>query len=112
MAVKYKDFFKFKSYFPHFLALSGCQSFNFPFQIEFITRYIPAHVKIHLIGHSFGSYVITQLLKNEEINKRIHKAYLLFPAIDHVGGKQKICRQNYEKTHELNDFRIIQRKND
>lgn len=43
-------------------------------------------MKIHLIGHSFGSICIMELLKDPEINSLIHKAYLLFPAIDHVGS--------------------------
>lgn len=54
-------------------------------KVDFLEKYVPSDVKIHLIGHSMGSYIITQLLKNESINEKIIKSYLLFPTIEYIG---------------------------
>lgn len=51
-------------------------------KIEFIKRYIPEDVKIHLIGHSVGCKVAMDLLKHEEIGSRIHQCYFLFATIE------------------------------
>lgn len=51
---------------------------------EFITKYVPENVKIHFIGHSVGSWVILELLKNPEIEKRVRLSYLLFPTIERM----------------------------
>lgn len=53
-------------------------------QAEFIRRYIPADVKIILIGHSIGSYMSIELLKFEDINRRIQHAYFLFPTFEYM----------------------------
>lgn len=53
-------------------------------KVEFIERYVPANVKIHLIGHSIGAWMVLQLLKDENIKKRIQKCYLLFPTIERM----------------------------
>lgn len=58
---------------------------KFPFpQIEFIRRYVPADVKIHLIGHSIGAWIALELLKVDDISERIHQCYCLFPTIEHM----------------------------
>ncbi|XP_023164862.2 lipid droplet-associated hydrolase [Drosophila hydei] len=53
-------------------------------KIDFIKRYVPRHVKIHLIGHSIGAWMILQLLKEPEIRNRIKKSYLLFPTVERM----------------------------
>jgi pimeloyl-ACP methyl ester carboxylesterase len=41
-------------------------------------------VKIHLIGHSIGSWMIMELLKRPEIKRKVHHAYLLFPTVERM----------------------------
>ncbi|CAD7089063.1 unnamed protein product [Hermetia illucens] len=53
-------------------------------KIEFIETYVPAHVKIHLIGHSIGAWMILQLLKESRIKDRLQKCYLLFPTVERM----------------------------
>lgn len=52
---------------------------------EFITRYVPEGVKIHLISHSIGAWMCLQMLKKREIKQRIINCYFLFPALDRLG---------------------------
>ncbi|KAH8266580.1 hypothetical protein KR026_002364 [Drosophila bipectinata] len=53
-------------------------------KIAFIEKYVPSDVKIHLIGHYIGAWMILQLLENEKIRNRIQKCYLLFPTIERM----------------------------
>ncbi|XP_064540139.1 lipid droplet-associated hydrolase [Drosophila montana] len=53
-------------------------------KIDFIKKYVPRHVKIHLIGHSIGAWMILQLLKEQEIRDRIKKCYMLFPTVERM----------------------------
>lgn len=53
-------------------------------QIDFIRNHIPSDVKIHLIGHSIGSYISLKLLNIEDISNRIKHCYLLFPTIEYM----------------------------
>lgn len=53
-------------------------------KIQFIKKYVPDDARIYLIGHSIGSWVILNLLKNEDISKRVEKCYLLFPTIERM----------------------------
>lgn len=53
-------------------------------KIEFIEKYVPSHVKIHLMGHSIGAWMILQMLQNVSVRKRIKKCYLLFPTIERM----------------------------
>ncbi|XP_059470689.1 lipid droplet-associated hydrolase [Neocloeon triangulifer] len=55
-------------------------------KVEFIKRYVPPEVKIHLIGHSVGSYIILKMLKNKMLSHHVHMNYLLFPAIERIGA--------------------------
>lgn len=55
-------------------------------KVAFLDTYVPGDVKIHLIGHSMGSYIITQLIKDEQISQKIIKSYLLFPTIEYIGA--------------------------
>ncbi|KAL5276667.1 C2orf43 family protein [Megaselia abdita] len=48
---------------------------------EFIKKHVPSHIKVHLVGHSLGTYIITQLLKDNDIKTKIQKCYLIFPIL-------------------------------
>lgn len=65
-------------------ALNNRTEFNH-FQIEFIRRYVPADVKIHLVAHSIGSWIALEMLKVNDISDRIHQCYFLFPTIERMG---------------------------
>lgn len=41
-------------------------------------------MKIHLIGHSIGSWMVLELLKIPDIRAKIHHSYLLFPTIERM----------------------------
>ncbi|KAL5284096.1 C2orf43.2 family protein [Megaselia abdita] len=59
---------------------------------EFIRKYVPSHVKVHLVGHSLGTFTTTQLLKDKEIKERAQKCYLIFPTIrGRADGKNMNC---------------------
>ncbi|XP_050585303.1 lipid droplet-associated hydrolase [Bombus affinis] len=51
---------------------------------DFIKKYVPEDARLHLIGHSLGSWMILNMLKDDIIAKKITKCYLLFPAIEHL----------------------------
>ncbi|XP_030386262.1 lipid droplet-associated hydrolase [Scaptodrosophila lebanonensis] len=51
-------------------------------KIEFIEKYVPRNVKIHLIGHSIGAWMILQLLRENSIRDRVKKCYMLFPTVE------------------------------
>ena len=53
-------------------------------QIDFIEKYVPRGVKIHLIGHSIGAWMILELLKRPQIKERVQKCYLLFPTVERM----------------------------
>ncbi|KXJ69269.1 hypothetical protein RP20_CCG028031 [Aedes albopictus] len=53
-------------------------------KIDFIRKYVPADVKIHLIGHSIGCYLALELLKIPDISERIQHCYFLFPTIERM----------------------------
>ena len=49
-------------------------------KVEFIEKYIPEGVNLHLIGHSIGAKICVELLKRYKERNNAH-AYLLFPVI-------------------------------
>ncbi|KNC34320.1 hypothetical protein FF38_05989 [Lucilia cuprina] len=53
-------------------------------KIEFIEKYVPSGVKIHLMGHSIGAWMILQMLQNDSVRKRVKKCYLLFPTVERM----------------------------
>lgn len=53
-------------------------------QVAFIKQYVPKDAKLHLVGHSIGSWCILQLLKDQEIAKQVVRCYLLFPTIERM----------------------------
>uniref|UniRef100_A0A182J0U2 Lipid droplet-associated hydrolase n=1 Tax=Anopheles atroparvus TaxID=41427 RepID=A0A182J0U2_ANOAO len=55
-------------------------------KIEFIRKYVPEDVKIHLIGHSIGAYMALELLKVPDISDRVQHCYFLFPTLERMVG--------------------------
>lgn len=53
-------------------------------QLEFIRTYVPDDVKIHLIGHSIGAWMLLELLKDAEVKAKIQHCYMLFPTIERM----------------------------
>lgn len=53
-------------------------------KIEFIIKYIPKSVKLHIVSHSVGAKISLELLKNDDISKRVQNHYLLFPTIENM----------------------------
>ncbi|XP_066906445.1 lipid droplet-associated hydrolase isoform X2 [Halyomorpha halys] len=51
---------------------------------EFIEKYIPESKKIYIVGHSVGGKISVELLKDENIAKRIEQAHLIFPVLEHI----------------------------
>lgn len=54
------------------------------FQAKFFEQYIPENARIHLIGHSIGSYIILELLDHPALKDKVADVYLLFPVIEHI----------------------------
>lgn len=55
-------------------------------KLEFIEKFIPPHIKIHLIGHSFGTCQSLDLIRSPKVKKQIEKCYLLFPTFERRRG--------------------------
>lgn len=53
-------------------------------QKDFIKKYVPENAKLHLVGHSIGSWMILNMLKDDVIAKKVTKSYLMFPTIEHM----------------------------
>ncbi|XP_017763157.1 PREDICTED: lipid droplet-associated hydrolase [Eufriesea mexicana] len=53
-------------------------------KIDFIKKYVPEDAKLHLIGHSVGSWLVLNMLKDDLIVKKVTKCYLLFPTIENM----------------------------
>ncbi|XP_063240389.1 lipid droplet-associated hydrolase [Bacillus rossius redtenbacheri] len=53
-------------------------------KIAFIEKYVPADVKVYLIGHSIGCKLILEALKNSSVRPKVKKSYLLFPTIERM----------------------------
>lgn len=51
---------------------------------EFIKKYVPEDAKLHIVGHSIGSWFALNLLRDEEIAKKVVKCYMLFPTIEYM----------------------------
>lgn len=52
--------------------------------MEFIKKYVPEDAQLHLVGHSIGAWLVLNLLKDSDIDRRTKKCYLLFPTIEHM----------------------------
>ncbi|XP_055640355.1 lipid droplet-associated hydrolase [Toxorhynchites rutilus septentrionalis] len=57
-------------------------------KVEFIRKYVPSDVRIHLIGHSIGCYLALELLKIPDISDRIQHCYFLFPTIERMADSR------------------------
>lgn len=55
-------------------------------KLAFIRNFIPKHIKVHLIGHSFGTCQSLDLIRNDEVKRQVHKCYLLFPTFERRKG--------------------------
>ncbi|CAG9857015.1 unnamed protein product [Phyllotreta striolata] len=55
---------------------------NSHFQVEFFEKHVPHNARIHLIGHSIGSYMVLEMLEQPAIKKQVDKSYLLFPTLE------------------------------
>ncbi|KAJ8897446.1 hypothetical protein PR048_002792 [Dryococelus australis] len=53
-------------------------------KVAFIEKYVPADVKIYLIGHSIGCQLVLEALKHANIRSKVKKCYLLFPTIERL----------------------------
>lgn len=45
---------------------------------------MPDNVKIHLIAHSIGSWMVLELLKLPDVQTKVQHSYLLFPTIERM----------------------------
>lgn len=54
-------------------------------KIEFIENFVPANVKVILIGYSVGARMCVELLDHQKFKDKITQCYLLFPAIERFG---------------------------
>lgn len=69
-------------------------------QVEFIKKYVPEDAHLHLIGHSIGAWLVLNLLKNNDIDRRIERCYLLFPTIEYmVETRNGIFFTNFVRFH-------------
>lgn len=55
-------------------------------QADFIHKYVPKGVKLHLVGHSIGTYCILNLLEQADIEERVLTCSLLFPTIQKLSS--------------------------
>lgn len=61
-----------------------CLAGQLQHKVDFIRKYVPADVKIHMIGHSIGAYLALELLKIPDISDRVQHCYMLFPTIERM----------------------------
>ncbi|CAH2006807.1 unnamed protein product [Acanthoscelides obtectus] len=53
-------------------------------KIEFFEKYVPKTARVHLIGHSVGSYVIIRILEHPSVKPKVADVNLLFPTIENL----------------------------
>ncbi|KAL3272547.1 hypothetical protein HHI36_014019 [Cryptolaemus montrouzieri] len=51
-------------------------------KVTFIEEYVPEDAKLHIIGHSIGSHMALEMLKEPTIESRIAQIYLIFPVFE------------------------------
>ncbi|KAJ8923053.1 hypothetical protein NQ315_001602 [Exocentrus adspersus] len=51
---------------------------------DFFEKYIPKDARIHLVGHSIGSYMILELLEHPALKDKVVDVYLLFPTLEYM----------------------------
>ncbi|VEN36580.1 unnamed protein product [Callosobruchus maculatus] len=52
-------------------------------KIDFFKNYVPKRARVHLIGHSIGSYLIVRILEHPAVKPKVIDVNLLFPTIEH-----------------------------
>lgn len=58
-------------------------------KIEFVRKFVPAHVRIHMISHSIGSWISLQMLRNPQLKAKVINCYFLFPALDELAASPR-----------------------
>lgn len=58
-------------------------------KIEFVRRFVPAHVRVHLISHSIGCWISLQMLRDAQLKAKIINCYFLFPALDELAASPR-----------------------
>ncbi|XP_044272644.1 lipid droplet-associated hydrolase [Tribolium madens] len=53
-------------------------------KLDFIKKYVPEGARLHLVGHSIGSYMILELLKEELVREKVVDVKLLFPTFEYM----------------------------
>lgn len=53
-------------------------------KVAFITENIPSHVKLFLIGHSIGCYIILKIL--DQLEHSVGRCFMLFPTIERMAS--------------------------
>ncbi|EFA08623.1 lipid droplet-associated hydrolase [Tribolium castaneum] len=53
-------------------------------KLDFIKKYVPEDARLHLVGHSIGSYMILELLKEELVRNKVVDVKLLFPTFEYM----------------------------
>ncbi|XP_015589159.1 lipid droplet-associated hydrolase [Cephus cinctus] len=64
----------------HFYDLKG----QLEHKAQFIKQYVPPDARIHLVGHSIGSWFTLNLLKDDTIASKVVRCYLLFPTVERM----------------------------
>jgi len=77
-------FLKYFPEHPNLFTLEG----QIEHKIDFISKYVPSGVKLHLIGHSIGAKISVELV-NHYLNDYDVSAYLLFPTLERMAQTPK-----------------------
>uniref|UniRef100_A0A1L8DBY4 Lipid droplet-associated hydrolase n=1 Tax=Nyssomyia neivai TaxID=330878 RepID=A0A1L8DBY4_9DIPT len=66
-------------------------------KIDIIKSTVPEDRDLFIIGHSIGSWMILEMLKDAEIRRRTQKCFLLFPTFERMAESpngRKFCQHN------------------
>lgn len=50
----------------------------------FLSAYLPAQVRLHLVGHSIGCKMVMDLMKDPNLRGRVVRSHLLFPTVERM----------------------------
>lgn len=79
-------------------------------KIEFVKKYVPEHVKIHMISHSIGSWISLQMLKDPQLKAKVINCYFLFPALDELAASPRGKAFRYLLMPAYHPFEIFYKK--